>query len=498
MTWRRLAILWTVIAFSMPSAVFLPVAGRAPEAVAQQAATTATTTDRLNLRTGPALTYPVRTVIPLGEKVNLGTQETNGFRSVSWQGQTGWAFSTWLSLDAPVPSPNETATTTDRLNLRSGPGTTFGIVTVLERGAIVTLTGQESNGFRSVTFGSFSGWVATEFLSFATSPPPPPVTPPSQLATTTDNVNLRSGPGLTFSVIRVVPVQTEVTITGPNSNGFSPVSVAGVPGWISADYLVPEGSEPQPTGTATTTDRLNLRSAPNTTSAIVVVIPTGATVSLTGQSNNGFRSVRYGNLNGWAFEAYLNLGTTTPTPTPPTPPAPTVPFDVTNTIVGPVRGSANQALAVARSMGAQRMDQVTLYITEIYRRAPEIGFDPALLVSQSALETDFWRSSWWINRLNPAGLGVTGDPAQNAASPTFTSGTISARAQLAHMHAEVYGNRQPLPPVLQGVDPTYQRVFAAGWAGTIVTVEDLAGTWAVDPLYDVKIISRARVIFPAP
>jgi hypothetical protein len=222
------------------------------------------------------------------------------------------------------------------------------------------------------------------------------------------------------------------------------------------------------------------------------VIPSGATVSLTGQSTNGFRSVRYGNQDGWAFEAYLNLGTTAPTP----PPVSTVPFDVTNTIVGPVRGTANQALAVARSMGAQRMDQVTLYITEIYRRAPEIGFDPALLVSQSALETNFWRSSWWINRLNPAGIGVTGDPAQNAASPTFASGTISARAQLAHMHAEVYGNRQPLPLVLQGVDPTYQRVFAAGWAGTIVTLEDLAGTWATDPLYAVKIISRARVIFP--
>jgi uncharacterized protein YgiM (DUF1202 family) len=362
-------------------------------------------------------------------------------------------------------------------------------VTVLETGSIVTLTGQESNGFRSVTFGSFSGWVSAEYLDSSTTPPPP-VTPPTRLATTTDNVNLRTGPGLTFSVIRVVPVRTEVTLTGQEDNGFRSVSVAGQPGWIASDYLTTEGTEPQPTGTATTTDRLNLRSAPNTTSAIIIVIPAEATVSLTGQSTNGFRSVRYGNQSGWAFEAYLSIGTTAPTPVAP------VPFDVTNTIVGPVRGTANQALAVARSMGAQRMDEVTLYITEIYRRAPEVGFDPALLVAQSALETDFWRSSWWINRLNPAGIGVTGDPAQNAASPTFSSGTISARAQLAHMHAEVYGNRQPLPPVLQGVDPTYQRVFAAGWAGTIVTVEDLAGTWAVDPLYDVKIISRARVVFP--
>ena len=46
--------------------------------------------------------------------------------------------------------------------------------------------------------------------------------------------------------------------------------------------------------------------------------------------------------------------------------------------------------------------------------------------------------------------------------PVFPSGTIAARAQIAHMHAEVFGNSQPLPIELQGIDPTYQRVFEAG------------------------------------
>lgn len=456
-------------------------------ALAQQS-TTATTTDRLNLRSGPALSYQVLTVIPLGATVTLTGQDTNGFKSLTWDGQTGWAFGTYLSLNEPIPSPNDTATTTDRLNLRSGPGTSYGVITVLEAGAIVTLTGQNSDGFRSVTFESFSGWVSADYLTFD-SKPKPPVVPSDPLATTTANVNLRTGPGLTYGVIQVVPIRTEVTLTGQTSNGYRSVAVAGVKGWIAGDYLTQEGTEPQPAGTAIATDRLNLRSAPNTSSSVLTVIPSGATVSLTGQATNGFRSVQYNNVTGWAFESYLSIGSVTP-------PAAPAPFTVTNTVIGPARGSANQALQVARSMGAKRMDQVTLYVTEIYRRAPEVGFDPGLLVAQSALETDFWRSSWWDNRLNPAGIGVTGDPGQNAASPTFSSGTTAARAQLAHMHAEVHGNRQPLPPVLQGADPTYQRVFEAGWAGTIVTLEDLAGTWATDPLYDVKIVSRAKVLFP--
>ncbi len=470
----------------------IPYPGNASIAVAQTPS--ATTTDRLNLRGGPALSYPVIAVIPLAASVSLNGQETNGFQSVTWSGQSGWAFGTYLSIDTPAPAPSQTATTTDRLNLRREPSLSGAVITVLPIQAIVTLTGESRNGFRQVTWGAYSGWVSTDYLSSGGSTPPPPVVTPSPNGQTTENVNLRTGPGLQHSVIRVVPNGTRVVLTGQSSNGFRSVSVNGTTGWLSADYVVADAAAPAPTEKVTTTDRLNLRSGPNTTSAVLAVIPNGASVELTGQSSNGFRSVSYAGRKGWAFEAYLTIPATPPPPPPP-PVVEDAPFDVTNTIIGPARGSAEQALEYARQRGALRMDQVTLYITEIYRRAPQVGFDPALLVAQSALETNYWRSDWWVNRLNPAGIGINGDPAQEAASAYFASGTISARAQLAHMHAEVIGNRLPLPPVLQGVDPTYQRVFAAGWAGTIVTLEDLSGTWAVDPRYHEKIVVRAIAIF---
>ena len=139
------------------------------------------------------------------------------------------------------------------------------------------------------------------------------------------------------------------------------------------------------------------------------------------------------------------------------------------------------------------MDEVENYIREVYRLGPQIGFDPAIIVAQSDLETGHWKSLHWEQELNPAGLGITGNQWQT--EPGFANGTISARAQLAHMHAEVFGNSRPLPPELQGVDPTYQNVFKAGWAGTIRTIADLSGTWAVDPEYHHKIVARATGIF---
>jgi hypothetical protein len=172
-----------------------------------------------------------------------------------------------------------------------------------------------------------------------------------------------------------------------------------------------------------------------------------------------------------------------------------IPFATTDNIAGPPRGSVSVAIAFARSHGSVRLPEVERYIREIYSQAPAVGFDPALLVAQSALETGNWTSYWWAQRLNPAGLGITGHPLQEASSPQFGNGTTAARAHLAHMHAEVRGKSEPLPAVLEGKDPTYSRVFDAGWAGSVRTLEDLSGTWAVDPDYAAKIVDRAREIF---
>jgi uncharacterized protein YraI len=459
---------------------------------------TAVTTDALNLRTGPALSYEVISVLPAGTTVTLTGQETNGYRSVSWNGRDGWAFGAYLAQDLPTPSPNETAVTTDRLNLRSGPSLADGVRTVLPAGAPVTVTGPASNGFRPVTWGGYSGWAYETYLDFGGAAPPPQPEPepqpgPQTNAVTTDELNLRAGPATSWRVLAVIPTNTRIVLTGESSGDYRAVSYNGQSGWAHAAWIAADGATPIPSGTATTTDRLNLRSGPATSYAVQTVIPSGAQVTLNGQTSNGFHSVTYDGVTGWAFSSYLSIGAAPPPPPPPDPEP--VPFDVTNTIVGPPRGSAEQAIGFAQRAGANRIDQVELYIREVYRLAPQIGFDPALIVAQSALETNYWRDDWWSLRLNAAGLGITGDPAQESASPTFPNGTIAARAQLAHMHAEVFGNTRPLPTELQGVDPTYQRVFEAGWAGTIRTVEDLSGTWAVDPEYHHKIIRVAREIF---
>lgn len=65
-----------------------------------------------------------------------------------------------------------------------------------------------------------------------------------------------------------------------------------------------EGGE---TGTAVTTDVLNLRASPGTDAEILLIIPAGEEVVLTGEESAGFVAVEYAGAAGWVSADFLDL-----------------------------------------------------------------------------------------------------------------------------------------------------------------------------------------------
>jgi flagellum-specific peptidoglycan hydrolase FlgJ len=139
---------------------------------------------------------------------------------------------------------------------------------------------------------------------------------------------------------------------------------------------------------------------------------------------------------------------------------------------------------------------VQAYVAEVYRLAPLVGLDPAIVVAQSAHESGYWQSEIWVEHLNPAGIGVTGP---NVPSPTWGSGEDAARAQIVHLYlyaAGEIGPGHPLEPYL-ALDPRYEAALGAGRAASARTIADLSGRWATDPLYADGIARVGNELFAA-
>lgn len=130
---RRVAARWALCALILLTALAFPRVTRAAD--------TATTTDRLNLRNGPGLTYDVLAVIPAGVTVTLGGDPSEGWYPVAYQDAAGWAYGAYLALGGQAASATRGGATvvTAWLNLRGGPGLDYPSVAMLPYGTVVQL-----------------------------------------------------------------------------------------------------------------------------------------------------------------------------------------------------------------------------------------------------------------------------------------------------------------------------------------------------------------------
>lgn len=122
---------------------------------------------------------------------------------------------------------------------------------------------------------------------------------------TTTDLNLRAGPSTSAAVITVMPEGVTVELPGETQNGFFRTNWNGHQGWAFADFI--------DTGIGgvlvTATTDLNLRAGPSVNDQVLLVIPSGASVTRFTEVSNGYRSVAYAGVEGWAYDSYLSTQT---------------------------------------------------------------------------------------------------------------------------------------------------------------------------------------------
>ena len=135
---------------------------------------------------------------------------------------------------------------------------------------------------------------------------------PSKVRTTA-NLNMRAGASTAYRILATIPSGTTVSVSGQAANGWYKVSYAGQSGWVSNAYVTAV-SAPAPSWPAKvrTTADLNMRAGASTAYRILVTIPVGTTVPVSGKAANGWYKVSYAGLTGWVSNAYVTTNTSAP------------------------------------------------------------------------------------------------------------------------------------------------------------------------------------------
>jgi uncharacterized protein YraI len=256
----------------------------------------AETIDSVNLRATPSTATEIQAVIPPGRRLAIVGPMEAGFYQVDIDGLRGW-----IQKEFVQPDDNRiggrVGFLTGAANFRADPSSGGEIFRNLPRGAIVVITGKKTDDFFPILSDGREGWVESASLDIGTTRPVI-----RDLAIPADDLNFRTGPGLKYAVIAVAPAGTTVILRGDHRNGFRAVLYAGEVGWMAEKYLQIENVAP----TMSVIENLNLRTGPSTADGVILVIPAGGVVTVTGDAQNGFLAVTYQGQSGWAFAQYLD------------------------------------------------------------------------------------------------------------------------------------------------------------------------------------------------
>ena len=180
---------------------------------------------RLNLRQGPDTKYSIIGVVQEGQLLNSSAR-IGGWYQVTVGGQTGFVHYEYVDVidgnnppQVPVGIPLARTTVT-ALNMRTGPGLQFPVITRLSQNTLLAVL-EEGAWSRIMLDNGAVGFVASEYIS--------PAEGETVARINASSVNQRSGPGTQYSVTATHTLGSTLTCLGFES------------GWIKVSSSVGEG-----------------------------------------------------------------------------------------------------------------------------------------------------------------------------------------------------------------------------------------------------------------
>ncbi len=316
--------------------------------------TKGTTTDALNVRSGPGTSYSKLGLLSKGASFTIKgkVQDFSGvwWYTFSYNGKTGYVSSAYVKTSTTSTGVTEVKNTKgtvstggDTLYVRSGPGTSYSKLGYLTSGKTFTITGkaQDSSGtwWYRLTYNGKTGYVSSKYVKTTTSSGTTE-TPKSAKGTVSasDGLNVRKGAGTSYSIIGSLTKgkSVEIVANAKDSSGTTWYKIVynGSYGYVSSAYvkLTTTGSSSSGSsggsssssskpvtfqmGTVTASAGLNVRTGAGTSYSRLTTLPKGTSVQITGSAKDKSGKVWYkykysSSKTGYICSDYVSVKTVT-------------------------------------------------------------------------------------------------------------------------------------------------------------------------------------------
>lgn len=316
----------------------------------------------------------------------------------------------------------QTMSATTWVNVRSGPGTSYGVLGVLNPSQTVTSTTTQGGWHKITAANGLTGWVYQTYLKAVAgssdagsgssdsgstgSGSSGATTPAAGTATAISAVNIRSGPTTSSTVVGVLNKGASIPVTGTKSGGWTEVVHNGANRWISTNYLTTGSVSTSPvTGQVRTTAELYLRTGGSLSSPPDGLLPANSVVDTTGKTTADYTEIIHKGVNRWIATRYTKPVTSGPT-SPGVPP-------VTGTVTVTV-GS----LYVRATSAADGTVVATVYRGASLQTTGVTEGDRLQIVYQGAVR-------WVFKAYTSAGANNAVDPGDTVIPPGLTTSGIS-------------------------------------------------------------------------
>lgn len=211
----------------------------------------------------------------------------------------------------------EVISTVSSLNMRSGPGLAYPIITSLNKGDRMIITDKQGDWFK-VTKEQHSGWVAAWYTKQLEAQEIIKQTVISKV----DRLNVRSQPSINAATLTQLSAGDQASFISEQGDWVE-VAFNQVQGFVSKEYITiskESKDTPKPEVDSTTAfqvsvDRLNVRSKPDLTSKKVTQIKKGDRFKILGKRNNWVNIALPNKEAGWVYSFYGTYTDLEPTST---------------------------------------------------------------------------------------------------------------------------------------------------------------------------------------